>query len=135
MYHKWRSFGAWFLRYKAQQSNFFVIFGHFCPLTLLTIWKIKILKKKLKRYLEISFYTCLPQMAIIWCMIFKIWSPTFLLFWAIFCSFTPIITQKIKNFEKMKKKKNAWGYHHFTQVYLKSWLYRILFLRYSTWWI
>ena len=44
MYHKWRSYNVWFLRYKVQQSflPFWVIF---CPLINLTTWKIKILKK------------------------------------------------------------------------------------------
>ena len=30
-------------------------------------------------------------------------------------------------------KKNAGRYHHFTQVYQKSWSYAILFLRHGTW--
>ena len=36
-------------------------------------------------------------------------------FWAILCTFTPLTTQKMKISKKMKK--NAWRYHHFTQVY------------------
>ena len=53
----------------------------------------------------------------------------FLSFWATFFNFTPIAAQKIKI-----KKKNAWRYHHFTQVYQKSWsYYAILFLRFGTW--
>ena len=46
-------------------------------------------------------------------------------FWAIFCTFTPLRARKIK------LKKNAWRYHHFTLVYQNSWLYAILFLRYD----
>ena len=46
VYHKWRSYDVWFLRYQAQQqSEFFVILGCFCPFTPLIIQKIKILKK------------------------------------------------------------------------------------------
>ena len=37
-------------------------------------------------------------------------------FWDMFCPFTPLIAQKIKN---IKKGKNAWTYHHFTQVFQK----------------
>ena len=44
VYHKQRSHDVWFLRYKAQQS-FFSFWAIFCPSTLLTTWKIKILKK------------------------------------------------------------------------------------------
>ena len=42
----------------------------------------------------------------------------FLSLWTIFCPFTPLWTQKIKNFEKLKK--TPWRYHHFTKVYQKS---------------
>ena len=31
MNNKWRSYDAWFLRYKAQQTEFFVILGHYLP--------------------------------------------------------------------------------------------------------
>ena len=48
VYHKWRSYDVWFQGYKARQSKFFVILGHFLPLTLLTNWKIRILKKSKK---------------------------------------------------------------------------------------
>ena len=59
---------------------FWAIFCHFTPLTT---WKINILKKW-KTCLEISsFYTCVPKMTIIWCMVHEIWSPTD---W-IFCHF------------------------------------------------
>ena len=51
-------------------------------------------------------------------------------FWAIFCPFSPITVQK---FKISKKRKNAWRYHHFAQVYEKSWSYGILFLRYDVW--
>ena len=37
-------------------------------------------------------------------------------FWAIFCPFTPLTTQKAKI---LKNEKKAWGYHHFTHVYQK----------------
>ena len=41
VYHKWKSYDAWFLRYGVQQTIFFFISCHFTPLTT---WKIKILK-------------------------------------------------------------------------------------------
>ena len=31
VYYEWRSYHIWFLRYKAQQRDFFVILGHFLP--------------------------------------------------------------------------------------------------------
>ena len=52
----------------------------------------------------------------------------FLSSWAIFYPFTPLTPQKNE-----KRKKKPWRYHHFTQMYQKSWSYAILFLRYGTW--
>ena len=40
--------------------------------------------------------------------------------WAIFCPFAPITAQKMKISEN---EKSTWRYHHFTQVYQKSWSY------------
>ena len=53
-------------------------------------------------------------------------------FWAIFCPFT-LLTARKRKFQKKEKKPNARIYHHFTQVYQKSWSYTILFMRYGTW--
>ena len=41
-------------------------------------------------------------------------------FWAIFCPFSPLKPKKWK-YQKIEKKKISWRYHHFTQVYQKSW--------------
>ena len=51
--------------------------------------------------------------------------------WANFCPFTPVTPPPKWKFQKMKK--IAWRYHHFAQVYRKSWSYAILFLKYGTW--
>ena len=66
-----------------------------------------------------------------WCMGPEIWSATdnFLLFWTVFCIFTPLWTQKIK-IKKKKKEKNTWRYH-FTNVYHKWQSYDIWFLKYK----
>ena len=68
-YHKLRSYDTWFLRYKVQRTEFLSVWAIFCPLTFLTTQKIKILKN-LKNLLKIlSFYTCVPQMTTMWCMV------------------------------------------------------------------
>ena len=87
-YHKWRSYDVWFLRHKAQPTVF-VILDFFCPLTLLTTWKIKILKKWRKHQDISSFYNCVPLLRIIWCLVPEIWSTTdnFLSFFKL--GFTP----------------------------------------------
>ena len=50
-------------------------------------------------------------------------------FWAIFALLPP---NSPKNQNLKKKWKKTWR-HHFTQVYQKSWLYAMLFLRYGAW--
>ena len=57
------------------KCNYFLFWAVFCPLTPLTTQKIKIKKKKRKKYLEISsFYTCVPKIMTTWCII-KTFSP------------------------------------------------------------
>ena len=88
----------------------FGLFLFFC----LTTQKIKILNEK--KHLEIlSFYTCVPQMKIIWCMAPKIWSVTdriFSHFGPFFSPFTPLTVQKIKTLKKWKKKKKKHTHTH-----------------------
>ena len=60
VYHKWKSYDVWFLRYKVWQTEFFVILDSFLP-----FYPSKNLKnqnfEKPKKHLEIlSFYTCVP---------------------------------------------------------------------------
>ena len=74
VYHKWWSCDVWFQSYEAQQTAFLSFSAIFCLFTPLTTWKIKTLKKW-KKCLEISsFYTCVPQMTIIWCTVPDIWT-------------------------------------------------------------
>ena len=53
--------------------------------------------------LEISFYTCVPWVAIIWCMTLEIWSMKDIIFYhfgLFFFPFTPLTSQKIKIMNK-----------------------------------
>ena len=60
------------------------------------------------------------------------WRMQFLFF--ILCYFLPFNPPNTAKNENVKKnEKIAWGYHHFTQVYQKSWPYATLFLRYGAW--
>ena len=105
------SYHACFLRHQVQQTDFFVIFGHFlfCSFTLLTASKNFFLKKW-QKCLQISpFYTCVPQMTITWGMVPKIWS----VIDRIFSHFRPFFAllpppppnnPENRNLEKMKKK-------------------------------
>ena len=81
----------------------------FCPFTPLTTNKIKILKKKRKTLKILSFYTSLPKMPFVWCMVPEIRSiteRTFCHFWANFCHFTSLTIWKIKISKKKKWKKS-----------------------------
>ena len=95
-------YGSWDVKYKRQR--FFVILGHFCLLTLLTTKKIKILKKQ-KTSEILSFYTCAPQMMIIWCMIPEILSTIdrICCHFRLYFAFLPPNNPENQNFEKMKK--------------------------------
>ena len=109
VYHKWRSHDLCFLRYKAQQS-FLSFWGNFCPLTLLTTWKIKILKKWNKNTWRYYHFTLKCIIDNDNHMMYGSWDmkrnrQKFLPFWAIFCPFTPLTTQKIKILKKKKWKK------------------------------
>ena len=66
---------------------FCVVLDQFLPFYPLTICKIKILKKWTKSLGLLSFYKCVPQMTIIWCMVLEIWNAkdrTFCLFGTFF---------------------------------------------------
>ena len=82
--HKWQSYDVWFLRYGVQWTELFVILDCFCPFIPLTTQNFKILKEW-NNLLQISFYTSVPQMTIIWCMVPEIWS----VIDRIFCHFGP----------------------------------------------
>ena len=87
------------------------IFCHFrpffSPFTKLLTLKIKIWKKKEG---HLSFYTCVPYMKIIRCMVPEIKGKMDV---TIYCPLT-LTNQKIKIW---KNGKNTWRYYHFTLVY------------------
>ena len=60
MYQKWRSYDVWLLKYKAWQTEYFVIYDHFLPFQHPDDSESEYFEK-LKKDLEIlSFYTCVP---------------------------------------------------------------------------
>ena len=53
-----------------------------------------------------SFYTCVPKITIMWCMLPKTWSATHIIFCqfaSFFCPFTPLLTPKITIWKIHKK--------------------------------
>ena len=117
------NYEAWFLRYRVRDIIFFwfwtifwaintvpeichaedrtfcyfgLFFALLPPPLPLTNWKIKTLKKEKNTFKKI-LHKC-TKMTIIWCMVSEIRSAPdriCLSFWAMFCPFHPLITQKI----------------------------------------
>ena len=107
MYHKWKSYDIWFLRYQTLQTKVFVILDHFLSFYHPNNQKnqnfekmkkasedIIILHKRTKNHdhmLHCSWDTMCDR------------CNSYFLFSAIFCPFTPITIQKIKISKKWKK--------------------------------
>ena len=90
-------YGSWDM--ECNRQNFLSFWIVFCPFIPLTTWKIKILKKWKNCQEILSFYTCIPQMKIIWCMVPVIWSVTDRIFchFALLFSFQPTNNQPKKS--------------------------------------
>ena len=118
MYHKWRSYDIWFLKYKVQRTEFFVILDHFLPFLILKKWK---------KCLDIPFYMCTinanhmmydswdmkcdrQNFLSFYYMLHCSWVMAhdgcncYFTFWVIFCPFTLLISQKMKISKKWKKR-------------------------------
>ena len=126
MHHKWQSYDVWFLRYGAQQTEFFVILDHFLPFGPR---KSKFVKneKNTKDIIILQLCTINDSHMMYGCWNMECNGQMFLSFWTVFCPFTPLTTWKSK-FSKYKK--TAWRYYHFTQFYHKWQSYDVWFLRY-----
>ena len=66
-----------------------------------------------------SFYTCVPKIRIIWCMMYASWDMECdRQFFVISGHFLPFyLPNKPENQNFEKNERNTWRYHHFTQVY------------------
>ena len=132
MYHKWRSYDVWFLRYRARQIQFVVILSYFLHSYSQTTQKDKILKKFKEKTPRDHYFTQVYhkwQSYKIWFLRYEVQQAESFCHFVPFFPFIPLTTQKIKILKMCKK---TWRYH-FTQVYQKSWSYAILFLKYCAW--
>ena len=142
VYHKWRWYDIWFLKYKVRQTNVFVILGHSLPFhnpdeqeqpekfkiwdmacdghNFLLFWTIfspfnplpsptnlkyqNFEKMKKSPGGTIIFHKCTKNhdhmLHCSWDTMCDVYNSYFL-FWVIFCPFTLLTTQKIKNYKKM----------------------------------
>ena len=107
MYHKWKSYYVWFLRYGARRTEFFVILDHFLPFYPPNNPKNQNFEKMKKMSGDIIIlHTCTKNYDQ---MMYGSWDMVhdrcncYFSFWAIFCPFTPLTAQKIKILKKWKK--------------------------------
>ena len=129
VYHKWRSYDIWLLKYKVRQTEIFVILGHFLPFQPRANQENQILKLKKNtwryhfthlHYKWKSYDVCFLR--------YGARQTTFLSFWTLFCPFTSLRTQKLKFWENEKK---TWRYYYFTNVYHEWRSYDVWFLKYG----
>ena len=88
-------YGSWHIR--CDRQNFLIFWAIFCPFSLLTAWKIKILILEKIPGDIIILHICTVNDNH---MMYGSWDKehdghNFLLFWTVFCSFTHLWTQKI----------------------------------------
>ena len=119
VYHKWRSYDIWFLKYKVQQTEIFVILGHFLPFQPLDNLENQNfnIEKNTWRYYHFTHLHYKWQSYDVWFLRYGAQqTELFLSFWAAFCPFTPLWSQESKF---LKNEKKIWRYYHFTNVYHK----------------
>ena len=106
VYHKWRSYNEWFFRYKAHQTEFYIILGHLLPFDPSNHPKNQHFEKLKKLTADIIIlHLCNTNNNHI---MFGSWGMecdrhNFLSFWTIFCSFASLTTPKINILKKWKK--------------------------------
>ena len=132
MYHKWRSYDTWFLKWKVWQTEIFDILGHFMPFQSLDNLENQNFNIE-KKHLEIlSFYTFAPQITIIRYMVPEIWSTTDIIFchsgpfFALLPHYGPKKSKFSKNWKKYLK---MLSFHKDIQQSYDVW-----FLRYGVQW-
>ena len=121
------------LIYGVRQTEFFVIWGHFCPFYSTDDPENQDFKKMKKTSGDVIILY--PRIINDNHMTHGCWDverneQNFFSFWIIFCRFASITTQKIRF---SKKQKTPWRYYHFALVYHKWQSYDEWFLRYGAW--
>ena len=122
MYQKLRSYDVCFLRYRVQQTEFFVILGHFLLFYHTNNAKIKILKiRRKKKCLEISsLYTSVPKIMILCYTVHEIWRMTYVIVIFHFGLFFALLPPPPKK-SKFKKWKKHMGIKNYDLWKYSSW--------------
>ena len=111
-------YGSWDMECDKQ---FFFILDRFLSFYPLWTQKIKIFKKNGKNNWRYYHFTCINDSYMMYgSSDMECNRQNFLSFWSIFWPFIPLQPEKSKFW---KTEKWTWRYHHFTQLYQKSWSY------------
>ena len=94
-----KMYGSWDIEHDRKKKFFF--WSHFLPFYPTNNSKNPNFEKMIKKPGILSFYTCVPQMTIVWCVVPEILGTTVILVY--FLHFYPHNNSKNQNFEKMKK--------------------------------
>ena len=94
-----KMYGSWDIEHDRKKNFFF--WSHFLPFYPTNNSKNPNFEKMIKKPEILSFYTCVPQMTIVWCVAPEILDTTVILVY--FLHFYPHNNSKNQNFEKMKK--------------------------------
>ena len=127
VYHKWRSYDIWFLKYKVRQTEVFVILGYFLlfqPPDNPENQNFKIENNTWTDIIILHIWTINNNQMIYGSWEKECYRDNFLSFWTVFCPFTPYGKKK-------KKEKNIWRYYNFINVYHKWHSYYVWILRYG----
>ena len=118
-------YGSWDMKCNRQNSLWTI----FCPFTLLTTQKIKILKnwKNTWRYYHFTHVYDKWQSYDVWFLRYEAWWTEFFVILDCFLPFYPLTTWTTKTFKNWK---SAWRYHNFMHVYHKQQSNDVWFLRY-----
>ena len=126
VHHKSRSYDVWFLTYKVQRTKFFCHFRQFFGIWPFwqskksKFWKIKTMPGDI-----IILHLCTTNDDH---MMYDFWhikcNRQSFIFWAIFCIFTSLTIQKIKNLKKWKK---------LLDILFCMMIYDVWFLKYGAW--
>ena len=129
-------YGSWDISHN--KYIFLSFWGIFCPFTPLTTRKVNILEKWRKGQEILSFYKCVAIND--YHAMYGSWDiecdrQNILLFWTIFCPFTPLTTWKIKILKKLKKKQKKQTLRDIIilHMYTINDKHDVWFLRYGAW--
>ena len=106
MYHKWRSYDIWFLKYNVRQTEIFVILSHFLPFQLPDNLKNQNFKIEKNTWIYFRFTNLHHkwQSYDAWFLRYGVQQTKYFVIWTVFLPVYTSMDPENQNFEKMKKR-------------------------------